>query len=315
MPSVKQVPGQTVQLEDSEIAAIINNLGLSTSVVGSPAGVVSQAVVAAASGSVPVSDLPQTVNFLVADGSYSMLPFQQTVIDAYNNDLLTSMRGAAVRETILVAASVFNDSRYPRSSSRKVVGLNDPNYMEPNFVVYAPLPLEDAPELTAADYDIQGFNSNTPLLDAIRSQRLSAVAYVETLQANYGKTVKAILTVLTDGEENASTRETVESCRQETRRLLELGNYIPVYVAFGENRSDIYTSVEFALNVGYPWGNIMGMTKQGEAYLVDQYEKIYSLNGDRTDAQRALRRIFRTFSQQTVKASQSVVANQGYFTP
>jgi hypothetical protein len=286
---------RTAQLTEQEIEKILSDLNLPTAPAGRPKGI-SKTVVAAASGAIPESSLPQTVNFFVGDGSASMKPYQELFVDAYNDYFVAAMRKAAVINTILVARSFFYDARYECGHHRACVSASDPDYQEPLWLGHAAMPLELVPAMTLADYDLDRFESNTPLLDAIGSQIRSSVAYVETMVAQ-GHTINAILTMFSDGQENASVRESDVSIAKQLHRILELGGYIPVFIGFGRTRREKETFEQFASMCGYPPGNILAL---GD-------------NPDDEDARRALRRVFHTLSEQTVSSGTSAANNQ-FFT-
>lgn len=124
-----------------------------------------------------------TLLAVLIDETGSMYGVTQEVIDGYNV-LLDAMNGAKGSQGILFDTALFNSDN-------------------PNNVLHGFIPVEQAQanhRLSTATYQP---NSGTPLFDAVLALLNRTVSYAEMLRNN-GITVKVIVAVISDGDDNDS---------------------------------------------------------------------------------------------------------------
>lgn len=251
---------------------------------------VSKTVVKAANGTLPRQSA-YTVVYFCGDLSLSMLKYRELFIAAYNDYMIEAMKESAVPGSILLGSSFFTDANYHYSKA------GDDDYQEPLHLFHAPMVLDQCPRLTMNDYDPDRWNSNTPLNDAIASQIAVGTVHAENAFQK-GKSVTVILIWFTDGEENTSERiKSPEEIAPDLRRLMELGNFIPVLIGFSMSNDPNSWFANYARRAGFPVKNARAVP----------------VGGNTEDARRELRRMLNMVSQRTVAASQGVVDNNDFF--
>jgi len=275
---------RTAGMTEDEFVQMMQSAGMPNA--GKVAGVSRTVVSSLAQAQVPQQN-SSTVVFFTGDGSYSMLSNRALFVEAYNDFFLQGMLESAVPGSILTALAFFNDSNYRLSPS-------DSDFQEPLHVIHAPTILELAPKLTEAQYDIKGWNSETPLTDAISSNGNMAVAYSEKMLLK-GKGVRVIEIYFSDGIENASRRVLApEDLAPDLLRKRELGGYTQVFIGFGNNKA-MFTN--YALRAGFPDRNIMVVPNAGNI----------------EESRKQLRRIMDIVSKQTVAASKGISDPNSFF--
>jgi hypothetical protein len=212
-----------------------------------------------------------TLAMNILDMSGSMVPHAADLIRAYNDDYLAVMAGSPVADDILVSTIVFDD---------RVETLH--GYM----------PLDDTPRLTRSEYDPDG---STALYDAIAAGLTNMVLYTQQLRAS-GVTVRGVVIVYTDGEDNAS-KQSAKDIQRAAADLLRQEIYTLALVGFGLKQS-----------VGF-----VGM-KNGRTPAQDLAEQIgFPIGLDATLDPAGLRRIFHMASMSTIQVSQMGAVPMGMF--
>ncbi len=280
------------EMSDAEIEATLAALNMkgARKVRG-----ISRTVVAATRGVIPRNS-NYTCVYFTGDGSESMTKWRSTYVEAYNGFFLQAMRESAVPGSILVANSYFTDQRYSQEWLTNAPDNEKGDFQEPMHLLHAPLPLENVPDLTEAEFDPRSWNSMTPLNDAIASQMEAGVAYTETVSKT-GKSITCELVVFTDGMNNASLHiSDAKQLAPDMRRLMEMQNFIPVLIGFGRTKAEAEYFTEYGLMAGFPRKNILAVAGSNDE-----------------DARRELRSIMRTVSQRTVAASAGAVDPNEFF--
>jgi len=168
-----------------------------------------------------------TLVAVVLDASFSMHPYRDAVIDAYNNHFLKPLSGAKNAQSIQVSTWDFSRS-LGRDNVRLIHG-------------YTPVP--DCGKLTRNLYDPDG---ETPLNDAVYHAQTGMIGYGQTLR-DAGVRTKCIIVVLSDGGENAS-KVSASKVRTISEDLLRQEIYVLSYIFFGdESQGD-----QYAKNIGFP---------------------------------------------------------------
>lgn len=180
------------------------------------------------------NDVTLAMNIL--DMSGSMAPHTADLIRAYNDDYLATMAGSAVADDILVSTLVFNNKAK---------------------TLHGYLPLNDTPHLGRPSYDPDG---STALYDAVAAGLTNMVLYAQQLRAG-GVTVRGVLIVYTDGEDNASKQQAVDIqraaadlLRQELYTLALVGFGLKQPVGFVGMRNGRSPAQELAEQMGFPIG-------------------------------------------------------------
>ena len=148
-----------------------------------------------------------TLACFVVDASSSMAGVASAVIDAYNAEL-RALRGARTATEILVSTTVFADAPQCLHGYSKVA---------------------DAPLLDGASYRPDG---STALYDAVLEAFTRLAAY-RTLLLDNGVRSRAIVTVLSDGEDNVSKRRALD-VKQAAARLAREEGTVLAFAAFGD---------------------------------------------------------------------------------
>ena len=165
-----------------------------------------------------------TLACFVIDMSSSMEPVATAVIDAYNNEL-RALRGARTATQILVSTSTF------ASVPTLLHGYGK---------------LAQTPDLDAQVYRPDGC---TALYEAVLGALSRLDAYRRMLVDN-GVRARALVTVLSDGEDNASKR-TADEVRAAAVRLLREEGTTLAYAAFGQG-STKQALAAIAQSIGFP---------------------------------------------------------------
>ncbi len=211
-----------------------------------------------------------TLAMNIIDMSGSMAPHAQDLIHAYNDEYLTAMNSSPAADDILVSTVLFSDQVQ---------------------LLHGYVPLQDAPTLTQKSYDPDG---STALYDAVAGGLTNMVLYAQQLRQS-GVSVKGVVMVYSDGEDNASKQRATQ-VRRAAKELLKQEIYSLAYVGFGVKPQ-----------VGFK----TGQGKSAVQHLADDIGFPTALAAALSPAD--LRRIFRMASLSTVRVSQSGNGAQGLF--
>ena len=244
--------GTSPLISPATSAAILGNMG--TVVVAGAAG--------RAAEDIEASDV--TLITVVIDDSGSMYGNEKAVVDGMNL-LVDTFANSKERDSVLFAQWRFSDKIQ---------------------VVHSYLPIPDVKRLTTADYQANG--CSTRLYDAWCDALAANIAYAQSLR-NSGTNVRSIVVVLTDGENNAGSRN-VGDCARISADLLRSEQFILVFLGVGRGFQLV------ARAMGVPDGCFAETGSLGESQL---------------------RQLFRMVSQSAIRASQGKIqpgANAGFFT-
>jgi hypothetical protein len=148
-----------------------------------------------------------TLACFVVDASSSMASVASAVIEAYNAEL-RALRGARTATEILVSTITFADAPTCLHGYSKVA---------------------DAPLLDAGSYRANG---STALYDAVLDAFARLTAY-RTMLLDNGVRSRAIVTVLSDGEDNVSQKRALDVKQAATKLLRDEGTVL-AFAAFGD---------------------------------------------------------------------------------
>lgn len=211
-----------------------------------------------------------TLAMNILDMSGSMAAHAPNLIRAYNEEYLNALESSMAADDILVSTLVFSNQ------VRTLHGY---------------LPLEDVPRLTRKTYDP---DYSTALYDAIASGMTNMILYAQQLRAT-GVSVRGILMVYTDGEDNAS-RQRAQDIKKAAADLLKQEVYTLALVGFGLKKPMGFVGSngrdpvqELAAEIGFPIGLDAGL------------------------GQVELRRIFHMASMSTIQVSQAGGVPAGLF--
>lgn len=172
-----------------------------------------------------------TLVAVVIDASGSMYEFRNSVIDAYNNHLLSPLRGAKGADSIYMTSWTFS--------------ANGPETKDYCKLLHGYVPVVDAPVLTEDLYDPIG---GTPLYMAVQKSITGLISYGQTLR-DAGTRTKCIVVILSDGEENSSGTEfSSAKIKRLSEDLLKQEMYVLSYVYFGEESK----GASIAGEIGFP---------------------------------------------------------------
>lgn len=209
--------------------------------------------IAVAGSSIGMDDIDSdevTIATLILDASGSMLGEQDTVIEAYRENILKPLRGAKNADSILVSLILFSGS-----SSRLVHGF---------------MPVKQVPELDKSIYNPDG---NTPLNMAVHQGLAGLTSYGQALHAS-GTRSKRICCVITDGGENSSPSQfTNISLKQIAADLLSRENYVLSYCLMGP---DSYAE-QAAAEIGFPKQHMLPRDKQASGKSETDLRRIFGL--------------------------------------
>lgn len=216
-----------------------------------------------------------TLAMNIIDMSGSMSTHAKSLIHAYNEDYLTAMRCSPAAEDILVSTILFD------------------NQIE---LLHGYVGLEDATELDDGVYKPRG---STALYDAVAGGLTNMVLYSQQLRQS-GVSVRCVVIVYTDGEDNAS-KQKAKDVKRTVAELL---------------RQEVYT---FAL-VGFLQASQRPLGFKTNAQVNPAIRQMADEIGfqeavEATLSPAALRHIFYMASQSAVRVSQGsgVVAAGGLF--
>lgn len=212
-----------------------------------------------------------TLAMNILDASGSMAAHAADVIRAYNQDYLAVMAASGFTDDILVSTVLFNHQV---------------------TLLHGYVPLADAPSLTPQTYDPAG---TTALYDAVAGGLSNMVLYAQQLRQS-GVTVRGIVIVYSDGEDNAS-RQRAQAVKRAAADLLKQEIYTLAYVGFGLKRT-----------MGFAGTNSRTPLQQ----QADEIGFPIALSAGLSPAE--LRRIFRLVSMSTVQVSRQQAAPAPLFT-
>lgn len=224
-------------MSDNNINNLFDNAqdeGLSSAAAGILINNLNATTIAGAQGA-SIDDLAGdevTLLVEVKDRSYSLSPYQDDVINAYN-DQVKALLDSKASDSILMSSWLFNERTVLR---------------------HGYLPLESVPLLDRNSYDPDG---TTALYDAVLDAFTGVVAYGQSLR-DAGIRTKIVVVVITDGEDNAS-RNSAAKVATVAQDLLKQEIYTLAFVAFGVNGKAI------AAQMGFPAQNVMDETTDPSA--------------------------------------------------
>lgn len=204
-----------------------------------------------------------TLAMNIVDMSGSMQPFASELISAYNDDYLAAMALSPSADDILVSTVFFDDDVH---------------------LFHGYVSLEDAPRLS--DYGYRP-GATTALYDAVAAALTNMVLYSQQLRQS-GVTVRCLVLVYSDGEDNAS-RQPASAVRRAVQELLKHEIYTLAYVGFRDGGITEQALRRMADAIGFPEILLSGL---GPGQL---------------------QRIFRMASQSTINVSQRRPTTSGVF--
>lgn len=211
-----------------------------------------------------------TLAMNILDMSGSMAPHAQKLIRAYNDDYLQALESSMAADDILVSTLVFSNTVK---------------------TLHGYLPLEDVPRLNNKTY---APDYSTALYDAIASGMTNMILYAQQLRAT-GVSVRGILLVYTDGDDNASNHR-AQDIQKAAADLLKQELYTLALVGFGLKKQIGFVgsngrnpAQELADEIGFPIGLDAGL------------------------GQAELKRIFHMASMSTIQVSQAGGIPAGLF--
>ena len=148
-----------------------------------------------------------TLAMNIIDMSGSMAAYANDLIRAYNQDYLAAMRHSPAADDILVSAILFHDDAQ---------------------TLHGYVPLADAPPLDSKTYNP---DNATALYDAVAAGMTNMILYAQQLRQS-GVSVRGVVMVYTDGEDNAS-RQRAQDVRRAAQDLLRQELYTLALVGFG----------------------------------------------------------------------------------
>lgn len=163
-----------------------------------------------------------TLVSFVLDMSSSMEPLEAAVIAAFNDEV-SALAGAKTASAILAAATTFADGP---------------------TVLFGYQPLARVPRLSSKTY---APNGSTALYDAVLGVLDRLSAYRKTLSDN-GVRSRAVVIVLSDGDDNVSRRSAAE-VKLASQRLLRDEAVVLAYAGFG---GDALAHKRSADAIGFP---------------------------------------------------------------
>ena len=185
-------------------------------------------------GGVGIDDIDSENTILVSiiiDASSSMDSYRQTVIDAYNQQLLKALQKCQEAPDILISTWVFSQTYGGLDNCR---------------LVHDYTPVADCLQL---DSNIYSPGGSTPLNEAVHKGLTGILSYGQTIR-NGGANTKCIVIVMSDGEENSSDMSLYSNKKVRTiaEALLKQEYYVLAYAFFGlESEGDKY-----AQQLGFP---------------------------------------------------------------
>lgn len=212
-----------------------------------------------------------TLAMNILDMSGSMASHAPNLIRAYNEEYLNALESSMAADDILVSTLVFSNQVHS---------------------LHGYLPLADVPRLTKKTYDP---DSATALYDAVANGMTNMILYAQQLRAT-GISVRGILLVYTDGEDNAS-KQRAQDIQKAAADLLKQEIYTLALVGFGLKKqvgfagtNGRHPAQKLAAEIGFPIGLDAGL------------------------GQAELRRIFHMASMSTIQVSQASGLPAGMFT-
>jgi hypothetical protein len=215
---------------------------------------------------VPLSQLAAsevTLAMNIIDMSGSMAGYTGDVIHAYNDEYLAALSGAGGGDHILISTILFNSQAH---------------------LFHGYVNLADAPPLVRRVYDPEG---QTALYDAVAAGLTNMVLYAQQLRQS-GVTVRCVVIVYSDGEDNAS-RQAATAVRRASMELLKQEIFCLAYVGFANPPLTESEAQRLAATIGF------------------QEALVASLSAAE------LRRIFRLVSFSTRNYSRRQATNAGVF--